>query len=94
MTFCSWFPDYGHKWQLSPSTVRQDVLTGMFVDADPLSTEGYPDPEDIPFAEVFITTKAQALVTGNIRHFLPLAKKGLAVYSPSQFIEVFSESII
>jgi hypothetical protein len=46
-------------------------------------------PDDLPFAEVFITANAQALVTGNLRHFSPLIEKGLAVYSPAQFLERF-----
>jgi putative PIN family toxin of toxin-antitoxin system len=64
-------------------------LTGQFVEADPFSPEGFPDRNDMPFVEVFITSKAQALVTGNFRHFLPLGNKGLKVMTPSQFIESY-----
>jgi putative PIN family toxin of toxin-antitoxin system len=64
-------------------------LTGQQIDADVISPIGFPDSDDLPFAEVFITANAQALVTGNMRHFSPLVEKGLAVYSPAQFLEHF-----
>jgi uncharacterized protein len=64
-------------------------LAGRFVDAPPLSAEGFSDPGDLPFAEVFISISADALVTGNLRHFVPLVEKGLAVYNPSSFLECF-----
>jgi len=64
-------------------------LAGQFVSASPLFAEGFSDPDDLPFAEVFITTNADALVTGNLRHFSPLVEKGSAVFSPSSFLENF-----
>jgi uncharacterized protein len=64
-------------------------LNGCQIDAIPLSSEGFSDPDDKPFAEVFITADAQALVTGNLRHFAPLIEKGLAVYTSAQFIDRF-----
>jgi uncharacterized protein len=64
-------------------------LTGKFVEAESFPTEGFPDPNDLPFVEIFITSKAQALITGNFRHFLPLANNGLLVMTPSQFIEKY-----
>jgi len=69
-------------------------LTGQQIDADAISPVGFQDSDDLPFAEVFITAKAHALVTGNLRHFSPLVEKGrfakqIAVYSPAQFLERF-----
>ena len=64
-------------------------LTGQQIDAEVLSPEGFPDSDDLPFAEVFITSKADALVTGNLRHFSPLVEKDLAICSPVQFLERF-----
>jgi len=64
-------------------------LTGQQIEADVLQADGFHDPDDLPFAEVFITANAQALVTGNLRHFLPLIENGQAVYSPAQFLERF-----
>jgi putative PIN family toxin of toxin-antitoxin system len=79
--------------RLSPARVRAFIfhieLMGLLIDADPLPLEGFQDPGDAPFAEVFLTANADSLVTGNIRHFAPLIEKGLAVHTPAQFIENF-----
>lgn len=64
-------------------------LAGKFVNASSSSSEGYHDPGDLPFVEVFISANADALVTGNLRHFAPLVEKGSAVFSPSAFLENF-----
>ncbi len=64
-------------------------LAGRFVSANPLPIEGFSDPGDLPFAEVFISSNADALVTGNLRHFAPLVEKGFAVLNPSSFLEGF-----
>jgi uncharacterized protein len=64
-------------------------LAGKFVAAEPLSTAGYIDPDDIMFAEVFITSNADALITGNLRHYKPLLKQNALVLSPAQFMEKF-----
>ena len=64
-------------------------LTGKLVTPGPLPTEGYTDPDDIMFAEVFITSNADALVTGNLRHYKPLLKQDALVLSPAQFMEKF-----
>jgi len=64
-------------------------LTGQQIDAAPLSPDDFADPGDLPFAEVFLTANADALVTGNLRHFAPLVEKGLAVFSPAGFLEKF-----
>ena len=64
-------------------------LTGKFVAPEPLSTEGFTDPDDIMFAEVFITSNADALITGNLRHYKPLLKANALVLTPAQFMEKF-----
>ena len=64
-------------------------LTGRFVTPEPLPAEGYTDPDDIMFAEVFITANADALITGNLRHYKPLLKHDALVLSPAQFMEKF-----
>jgi len=64
-------------------------LVGERIEAETLSADGFQDADDLPFAEVFISSNAQALVTGNLRHFAPLVERGLAVCSPTQFLERF-----
>ena len=64
-------------------------LAGKFVGASPLSADSYSDADDLPFVEVFISAGADALVTGNLRHFTPLIEHGMAVFSPVGFLERF-----
>lgn len=74
---------------LARAVIAPIELTGFQIDAETLSSEGFHDPGDMPFVEVFITADAQALVTGNLRHFSPLIQKGRSVFTPAQFIEKF-----
>lgn len=81
------------KFSFEPSKARALIthieLTGELIEAEPFFNFSLQDPDDLPFAEVFITAKAQALVTGNSRHFTPLVEKKLPVYSPAQFLNQF-----
>lgn len=82
-------PELGIRPARARAIIAHIELTGKQIDSDTLPLEGFQDPDDLPFAEVFITAKAQALVTGNLRHFSPLVEKGFAVCSPAQFLERF-----
>ena len=64
-------------------------LTGKLVTPEPMPADGYTDPDDIMLAEVFITSNADALITGNLRHYKPLLKQDALVLSPAQFMEKF-----
>jgi putative PIN family toxin of toxin-antitoxin system len=71
------------------ATVDHIELSGKLIEPKSLPTEGYTDPDDIMFAEVFITSNADALVTGNLRHYKPLINQNTAVLSPAQFLEKY-----
>lgn len=47
-----------------------------------------PDPDDLPFLEVAIAGSAEALITGNLKHF-PRSAIGrrLIVYNPAEFLK-------
>jgi putative PIN family toxin of toxin-antitoxin system len=65
-----------------------DLITheGLLTPAPPLGVE-LPDPDDLPFLEVAVAGAAEALVTGNARHFRPLLGEHAArVRSPTDFI--------
>jgi len=48
-----------------------------------------PDEGDEPFLEVALSGRADAIITGNKRHF-PLVKcKGIRVLSPEEFLKCF-----
>lgn len=79
-----------HIRQASARAVIAHIeLTGEKIDAKGLSLEGFQDPDDLTFAGVFLTADAQALITGNLRHFSSLIERELAVFSPAKFLERF-----
>jgi putative PIN family toxin of toxin-antitoxin system len=49
-----------------------------------------PDPNDVMFIEVAVSALADALVTGNLRHFPSSQRHGVHMLSPRQFLEVWS----
>ena len=58
---------------------------GEPVTAPPL-TVGLPDPEDAKFLEVAAAGRADALITGNLRHFPESQRGGVRVASPSELL--------
>jgi len=48
-----------------------------------------PDPDDNPFLEVAIGANADALVTGNKRHFPSDAAGKVKILSPAEFLRYF-----
>lgn len=64
-------------------------LNGKYIEPETLPTDGCTDPDDIMFAEVFITSSADALVTGNLRHYKPLLEQEVLVLTPAQFLAKF-----
>lgn len=82
-------PELNIRPPLAKAIIAHIELTGQLIDSVNFSSEGYKDPDDMPFVEVFISSHAQALVTGNLRHFAPLVDKNSAVFTPIQFINTF-----
>jgi putative PIN family toxin of toxin-antitoxin system len=64
-------------------------VSGHYIESEKLPIEGFTDPDDIMFAEVFITSETDALVTGNLKHYKPLLGKNMLVLTPAQFLERF-----
>lgn len=59
--------------------------TATHVHATPL-TDRLPDQDDEMFLEVAIAGAAEALVTGNIRHFPARLSRGVRIVSPAAFM--------
>ncbi len=60
---------------------------GFLVSVKPLETH-LPDPDDEPFLEVAVSGKAEAIVTGNKRHFPMTGRhRGVKILSPDEFLE-------
>ena len=64
-------------------------LSGRLIEPESLPKEGYTDPDDIMFRGV-CTSEADALVTGNLRHYKPLLEKCFRAIANSIFGKVFS----
>lgn len=60
---------------------------GILVAAPPVAVV-LPDADDVPFVEVAEAGSADALVTGNTRHFAPTQGMiGVPVMAPAEFLE-------
>jgi putative PIN family toxin of toxin-antitoxin system len=73
-----------------PDGPRNEVLEylsreGENVIAEPLS-EGGPDADDLPFLEAAVAGSAEALVTGNKKHFQGAGRLDVRVLSPTEFL--------
>lgn len=82
-------PQLKIKKELSASVLGFFRLSGERVTAMPLPSDLSPDPDDVPFMEVALSGKADALVTGNLKHFKN-APVEVAVLSPNEFIKKLS----
>jgi putative PIN family toxin of toxin-antitoxin system len=72
---------------LAQAVVGYIRLSGERVMTRPLDNGTLPDPDDLPFAEVTITGKADMLINGNMKHFSRLKERGVTVLSPAQCLE-------
>ena len=64
---------------------------GEHVSAQPLSLV-LPDPNDLPFLEVATSGRAEALITGNIKHFRPRrGQHRVLVTTPAEFLRHYLE---
>lgn len=61
------------------------IATAITALGRPLSTR-LPDEDDEAFLEVAIKARADALVTGNLRHYPVADRAGVHVMSPAEFI--------
>lgn len=65
---------------------------GMPVVAAPLPLR-LPDPDDLPFLEVAVAARADVLVTGNRRHFIPLeGQHDAVVETPADFLRRLAQA--
>lgn len=63
------------------------VAEGHSISAPPLDSR-LPDPDDLPFLEVAVAGNADALVTGNLRHFPKESVSAeVEILAPAQLLE-------
>ena len=79
-------PRFGFDQRLVRALLQQVRAVSPAIASAPLAGP-LPDPDDDAFLEVAISAKVDCLVTGNIRHFPPSSRQGVAVLTPRAFIE-------
>lgn len=65
---------------------------GVLVSVIPLKFR-LSDPDDEPFLEVALAARAEAIITGNKRHFPKKEYQGTRILSPAEFLEAFEDKI-
>ena len=78
-------PEFGFDGKDVDTLLAAVEATAVHVQCVPLAAR-LPDPDDEPFLEAALAAKAEALVTGNLRHFPTALRAGIAVFSPSVFL--------
>jgi uncharacterized protein len=79
-------PRFGFDAEAVGTLLRQLASDGEPAVGTPLP-RALPDPGDMPFLEVARGAGADALVTGNLRHFPARLRYGVRVLSPRDFVE-------
>ncbi len=80
-------PELAIDRSLTQSIISYIRLSGHRVTPLPLAANTLADTDDLPFAEVAKSGGAEALVTGNLKHFSRLSEQGVLVLSPAQFLK-------
>ena len=74
-----------------PAVAHDEILA--YLDQIALKVEpesfplGLPDPDDEIFLAAAIASQADHLVTGNLKHFPPVHRRGVSVISPAEFVK-------
>jgi len=83
------------KFAFDPEVVQELIgflaSTGSPTLAVPLAV-ALPDAGDRMFLEVALSSRADFLVTGNLKHFPPRARAGVRVISPRDFVDAWLSS--
>lgn len=62
-------------------------FSGEYITTGPVDVV-LPDPDDLPFVEVAIAGLADALVTGNMKHFAPARRHGVSILTPAALLNL------
>jgi putative PIN family toxin of toxin-antitoxin system len=62
-------------------------FSGEYITAGPVIVV-LPDPDDLPFVEVAIAGLADALVTGNTKHFRSARRQGVSILTPAALLNL------
>jgi putative PIN family toxin of toxin-antitoxin system len=62
-------------------------FSGEYITTGPVNLV-LPDPDDLPFVEVAMAGSADALVTGNTKHFIPARRHGVSILTPAALLNL------
>ena len=79
-------PKFGFPQEAVDALLEQVISAGDAITSKPLRVT-LPDRDDEPFLEVAVSGRAEALITGNLKHYPRKARKGAVVLSPGEFVE-------
>ena len=82
-------PKFAFSSEQIRAFLEQIEAEGLPVAALPLKLS-LPDPDDVPFLEVALTARADAIITGNRRHYPTRARHGVIILDPAAFLERWS----
>ena len=84
------------RFKFDPELVREVLnkleTDGLVVEATGGQPLELPDADDEPFLAVALAGGADFLVTGNLAHFPKEKRRGCAVVSPAEFMELWRRS--
>jgi predicted nucleic acid-binding protein len=84
---------YRTEFMFSPDRVA-DLMEFLWRSGERIHAERLPirlpDPDDLKFIEVTVGTLADALVTGNLRHFPARQRHGARVLNPRQWLDLWA----
>jgi putative PIN family toxin of toxin-antitoxin system len=83
-------PKFGFEKREVADFLDHVVAAGEHVSAPPLKVR-LPDVDDLPFLEVAVAAHADALITGNLKHFPRASRSGANVVSPNDFVELWAD---
>jgi putative PIN family toxin of toxin-antitoxin system len=81
-------PKFPFEADAVDALLDQIEALGTPVASEPLPAR-LPDEDDLPFLEVAFSGRAQALITGNTKHYPARSRQGVVVLSPADFLEFF-----
>ena len=85
---------FGFEPQAVEALLQYVELVGTKVVASPLGEyKAVADPEDLMFLEVALAGQAEALITGNIRHFPSAIRQGVRVVEPATFLAQWRRAV-
>jgi uncharacterized protein len=88
------YDDVLHRPKFHIDPVKSDLLLEYIQNSSEVHSgvplrKLLPDEDDNPFLEVALSSDAECLVTGNLKHFPTHSRAGVPVLSPTQFLDFF-----